>query len=49
MPQNIVTGEDAKKVAEFIDQYSGTQVEDSPRPSADSGSSSSGSSAAPAN
>jgi mono/diheme cytochrome c family protein len=41
MPQNIVTGEDAKKVAEFIDQYSGTQVEDSPRPSASSGSSSS--------
>ncbi len=41
MPQNIVVGEDAEKVAEFIDQYSGTQVEDSPRPSAD-GSSGSG-------
>lgn len=40
MPQNIVTGADADKVAEFIDQYSGTQVEDSPRPSADGGSSS---------
>lgn len=32
MPQNIVVGEDAMKVAEFIDQYSGTQVEVSPRP-----------------
>jgi mono/diheme cytochrome c family protein len=40
MPQNIVTGADAEKVADFIDQYSGTQVEDSPRPSADGGSSS---------
>ncbi len=49
MPQNIVTGDDAKKVAEFIDQYSGTQVEDSPRPTADNGSTSAGSSAAPTN
>jgi mono/diheme cytochrome c family protein len=37
MPQNIVTGDDAEKVADFIDQYSGTQVVDSPRPSSDSG------------
>jgi len=44
MPQNIVTGEDAKKVAEFIDQYSGTQVEDSPRPSAAGSSGATGSS-----
>lgn len=41
MPQNIVVGEDAEKIAEFIDEYSGSQVEDSPRPSAD-GSSGSG-------
>jgi len=41
MPQNIVVGDDAEKIAEFIDQYSGSQVEDSPRPSAD-GSSGSG-------
>jgi cytochrome c551 len=39
MPQNIITGEDAEKVAQFIDEYSGTQVEDSPRPSAGSGNS----------
>jgi len=38
MPQNIVVGDDAEAVARFIDQYSGTQVEDSPRPSADGGS-----------
>jgi mono/diheme cytochrome c family protein len=44
MPQNIITGEDAEKVARFIDEYSGSQVEDSPRPSADSGSGSGGSS-----
>ena len=31
MPQNIVVGDDAEKVAQFIDHYSGTQVEDSPR------------------
>lgn len=41
MPQNIVVGADAEKIAQFIDQYSGSQVEDSPRPSAD-GSSGSG-------
>ena len=33
MPQNIVVGDDAEEVARFIGDYSGTQVEDSPRPS----------------
>lgn len=44
MPQNILVGDDAEKVAEFIGQYSGMQVEDSPRPSPESGASPSGSS-----
>jgi len=48
MPQNIVVGNDAEKVARFIGDYSGTQVEETPRPSAagggGSGSGSSGSS-----
>ena len=44
MPQNILVGEDADAVARFIDEYSGTEVVDSPRPSADSGSSGSASS-----
>ncbi len=42
MPQNIVVGDDAEKIAEFIDHYSGTQVEDSPRPSASGSDSASG-------
>ncbi len=42
MPQNIVSGTDAEKVADFIDQYSGTQVVDTPVPSAPSGSTGSG-------
>ena len=37
MPQNIVVGDDAEAVARFIDHYSGTQVEDSPRPSPSGG------------
>ena len=32
MPQNIVVGEDAEKVARFVEKYSGTDVEDTPRP-----------------
>jgi len=32
MPQNIVVGDDAEKVARFVEEYSGTDVEDSPRP-----------------
>ncbi len=43
MPQNIVVGNDAEKVARFIGDYSGTQVEETPRPSAaDGGGSGSG-------
>jgi mono/diheme cytochrome c family protein len=30
MPQNIVTGEEAQKVAEFIAKYSGSKVQQSP-------------------
>jgi mono/diheme cytochrome c family protein len=37
MPQNIVVGDDADAVARFIDEYSGTEVEDSPRPSPQGG------------
>jgi mono/diheme cytochrome c family protein len=37
MPQNIVVGDDAEKVARFIDEYSGTEVEDTPRPSPQGG------------
>ncbi len=32
MPQNIVAGEDATKVAKFLEAYSGTDVIDPPRP-----------------
>ena len=32
MPQNIVVGDDAVKVARFLEEYSGTDVEDTPRP-----------------
>ena len=32
MPQNIVVGEDATKVAEFLAKYSGADVVESPRP-----------------
>jgi len=38
MPQNIVVGNDAEKVARFIGDYSGTQVEQTPRPSSAGGS-----------
>ena len=38
MPQNIVTGDDATKVAEFLAKYSGTDVEESPRPTASASS-----------
>jgi mono/diheme cytochrome c family protein len=31
MPQNIVTGEDAQKVAEFVAEYAGTSHEDDAR------------------
>lgn len=35
MPQNIVTGEEADKVAAFVARYAGTEVKDTPRPSAE--------------
>ncbi len=38
MPQNIVVGDDATKVAEFLAKYSGTQVDESPRPTASASS-----------
>jgi cytochrome c551 len=34
MPQNIVVGDEAAAVAEFLAKYSGTDVEESPRPQA---------------
>jgi mono/diheme cytochrome c family protein len=32
MPQNIVVGDDARKVAAFVAEYAGQDVEESPRP-----------------
>lgn len=32
MPQNIVVGEEAKEVAEFVAKYAGSEAEESPRP-----------------
>lgn len=32
MPQNIVVGEDAEKVARFVSEYAGSDVEDSSGP-----------------
>lgn len=37
MPQNIVVGEEASLVAEFVSEYSGTESEDSVRPSPTAG------------
>ena len=37
MPQNIVVGEDAEAVARFLEEYSGTKVNDPRRPTADGG------------
>jgi mono/diheme cytochrome c family protein len=34
MPQNIVVGDEAQVVAEFLAEHSGTEVERSPRPAA---------------
>lgn len=36
MPQNIVVGEDASLVAEFVSEYSGSEVEEPARPTAPS-------------
>ncbi len=35
MPQNIVVGDDAERSPQFVADYAGTEVEDSPRPSPD--------------
>ena len=32
MPQNIVVGDEAEAVARFVAEYSGTDVQDTPRP-----------------
>ncbi|HEU5252817.1 MAG TPA: c-type cytochrome [Solirubrobacterales bacterium] len=32
MPQNIVVGEEAEKVAKFVAKYAGSEAEESPRP-----------------
>ncbi|HEX6116442.1 MAG TPA: c-type cytochrome [Solirubrobacterales bacterium] len=36
MPQNIVVGDEAESVAEFVAEYSGSEVEEPPRPGSDS-------------
>ena len=36
MPQNIVVGDQAESVARFVEQYSGTDVEEPPVPSSES-------------
>ena len=38
MPQNIVVGDQAKAVARFIEEWSGSDVEEPPMPGADGGS-----------
>jgi mono/diheme cytochrome c family protein len=35
MPQNIVVGDDAEAVARFVEEYSGTDVEEPPLPAAE--------------
>jgi mono/diheme cytochrome c family protein len=35
MPQNIVVGDEAESVAEFVAEYSGSDVEEPPRPGSD--------------
>ena len=41
MPQNIVVGDDADAVAEFVAEYAGTEVDRPPSPQTESSSSSS--------
>jgi mono/diheme cytochrome c family protein len=36
MPQNIVVGDEAESVAKFVAEYSGSDVEEPPRPGSDS-------------
>ena len=38
MPQNIVTGDDATRVAEFVSKYAGSEAGETPRPGTGSGS-----------
>ncbi len=38
MPQNIVTGSDASKVAKFVSEYAGQSAGESPRPGTTTGS-----------
>jgi mono/diheme cytochrome c family protein len=38
MPQNIVVGDEAKAVARFIDEWSGSDVDEPPMPAEDGGS-----------
>lgn len=47
MPQNIVVGDEAALVAEFLAKYSGTEIEDSPRPAAAAGTETGEENAAP--
>ena len=35
MPQNIVVGDEAESVAKFVEEYSGSDVEEPPRPGSD--------------
>jgi mono/diheme cytochrome c family protein len=42
MPQNIVVGEEAESVAEFVSEYAGTEVEKPPVPGSDSETTSGG-------
>jgi mono/diheme cytochrome c family protein len=42
MPQNIVVGDEAQAVAEFVAEYSGTEVERPPEPSEEPSASASG-------
>lgn len=46
MPQNIVTGEDAEKVAEFVEAFAGSEVSEPPRPAAPGSSEAAGESGA---
>jgi hypothetical protein len=39
MPQNIVVGDEAEEVARFVEEYSGSDVEEPPVPTSGQGSS----------
>jgi hypothetical protein len=42
MPQNVVVGEDAKAVARFLDEWSGSEAETPPQPTPAGGETESG-------